>query len=124
MTDNNQNAAITELAALQQAFRDELPERMGAINNLWKDMNPQSDNTKLVDNLYRLVHNLAGAAGIFGVMPVTDAARELERAVQTLMDDQANNVADKISTVQALIGRLQKVVDSRETTQVLSRQTP
>ena len=98
-----------ELLALQQAFAEELPGRVTVISNIWDAFQQHLDDEKRADEFYRMVHNLAGAGGTFGVMPVSHAAYELELAIKVLINDKSASQADHSMDVQDLINRLQDV---------------
>ena len=108
MTNSSSASIADELLALQQAFADELPQRVSAISGLWQTFRHQLDDEELGDELYRKVHNLAGAGGTFGVMRISHAAHELELAIKVLSDEKPADETDHLQGVQnwSNIGRV------------------
>lgn len=107
-----------ELLVLQQAFADELPQRIAAINRSWQEFRNQLHDQELGDELYRQVHNLSGAGGTFGVLPVSHASHELELAIKALRSDHSGDVIDRSEDVQKSIDRLQDIAGNWQPSQV------
>jgi HPt (histidine-containing phosphotransfer) domain-containing protein len=79
--------AAVELSELRDFFRPRLAERVREIELAWEAMaataataGPDADSLR---RLHRLAHSLGGAAGTFGFAAVGDAARALERHLQS-----------------------------------------
>lgn len=66
-----------QLEAVSKAFTDQLPERGAEIARCWSDVKASKNNPQLIEGLYRLTHNLAGAGGTFGYPGITAVAREV-----------------------------------------------
>lgn len=107
-----------ELLVLQQAFAEELPQRIDAISQSWQAFRGQLHDEYLGDELYRKVHNLSGAGGTFGVIPVSHASHELELAIKALRSDHSTNVIDRSENVQKLMDRLQDIAGSWQPSQI------
>jgi HPt (histidine-containing phosphotransfer) domain-containing protein len=67
-----------EMLELIEYFVSELPERVSALNDCWK-------NGRL-DDLRRLAHQLKGASGGYGFESLGDAAARLEEAIDMQAD--------------------------------------
>lgn len=65
-------ASDPDMQELVAMFVDDLPERVSALERAI-----EQEEAGLED-LIRLAHQLKGAAGGYGFMPITDAAREVE----------------------------------------------
>lgn len=80
--------AAAQLAELRDFFRPRLAERVREIEAAWEALReaPNAPDSSLDDprrRLHRLAHSLGGAAGTFGFPAVGDAARDLERHLQS-----------------------------------------
>lgn len=64
-----------QLAQLKQDFLRQLPQRGAEIGKLWRDLSSTPFDQKELQQLYRLVHNLAGSGGAFDYPDITHAAR-------------------------------------------------
>ncbi len=65
------------LHALQARFSAQLPQRLADIDHHWQMCRAGGDS----EELYRLVHSLAGAAGTFGFHRLGEQARALEQLI-------------------------------------------
>lgn len=68
-----------DMAELVREFVQELPQRMDALEEAWRDA-----NSELVA---RVAHQLKGAGAGYGFAPVSDAAAKLEQAVKSTQQD-------------------------------------
>ena len=73
----DQASILEQLEAVSRAFKTQLPERGREIERQWSAVRKQPDDLDLLEGLYRLTHNLAGAGGTFGFSQITDVAREV-----------------------------------------------
>ncbi len=67
-----------EMAELISWFVQEMPERVNAIAESWRDQR--------IEELQRLAHQLKGACGGYGFQAVSDAAHRLEESLQVEQD--------------------------------------
>jgi periplasmic divalent cation tolerance protein len=73
-----------QLAELRDLFRPRLAERVGEIEAAWEALRAAPEPAlESLRRLHRLAHSLAGAAGTFGFPAVGNAARALERHLQS-----------------------------------------
>lgn len=71
------------LAELQEAFRQQLPGKIGEIQRGWQKLS--SDwSAEPLSQLHRMCHSLAGSGGTFGAHEIGQAARTLEQQLKAL----------------------------------------
>jgi diguanylate cyclase (GGDEF)-like protein len=75
-----------QLLALNQAFADDLPDRLAEMAAAWADTT--SPVTEKLTRLQMLAHRLAGGAGTFGFPETGEACRSLELTVQEMLKSQ------------------------------------
>ncbi|MEO5660080.1 MAG: Hpt domain-containing protein [Polaromonas sp.] len=77
------------LAFLEQQraeYRALLPERLVEIESLWRQVLQGEEPSKALATLERCAHSLAGSGATFGCPGLGSAARQLELAVNPLLD--------------------------------------
>ena len=97
------------LALLREGFCDELPQRLEDISSAWRVLQQSGWSDANAEILERLSHSLAGAAATFGLAPISEAARAVERAVEALRAATAPSKDDLIS-VAGLLAALTSTV--------------
>jgi len=83
------SAEENPLNELRESFRERLDERVREIEEAWEAARAESaagGAREPLLRLHRLAHSLYGTAGTFGHPAVGDAARDLERRVEALLD--------------------------------------
>lgn len=73
------------LAELQHQFIIQLPARLETIRTLCQHLDLASWQLTDAQELHRLVHNLTGAAGAFGMLSLSDAAHALENRLNAVL---------------------------------------
>lgn len=89
---------------LATAFSEELPEKVSEIEVLWGTLLNGWD-VKALQELHRVVHNLAGAGKLFGFAELGAEARALDQVLKNLM--QNGVLADDLQSsriVQQILG--------------------
>jgi HPt (histidine-containing phosphotransfer) domain-containing protein len=85
------------LAGMRSEYASGLPAKLALIESLWREIGAGAPKH---EDLLRVVHSIAGAAGTFGLAEVGDAALDLEEALTASRDS-------------ALIGRaIARLVDA------------
>lgn len=74
MTDSKNNQLALLLANLQKEFLENLPSRIDAIENIILKL----ENRNQIEELYRLAHNLKGAAGTYNLHIVSRICHQFE----------------------------------------------
>src|SRR5690242_19682092 len=97
---------------LRTRYAAQLPERIKAIEAGWNDLAKGTWDESAGRALYRLAHSLAGSGSTFGFDAVSDAARTLERCLQTVIeqnappqDAQRAAINDAVSAMQSSVFR-------------------
>ncbi len=116
MSDSNKTDVVTKLAELQNLFYEQLLFKINGIEKLWKSAEKDS-NKKLLSELHRIFHSIAGTAGTYGAFAVSSASKELERL---FFDFIKNSNKDCINnqTVNGLILQLRQAVDDWRPTDI------
>lgn len=96
---------------LKQAFLQHLPERIGAIEENWNSLSREGwDHLKLT-RLFQRIQDLAGSAGKFGLVQVSESVFSLELYFKTFIDSGNHPSQEQIEEVNGLIKSLKAVVD-------------
>jgi HPt (histidine-containing phosphotransfer) domain-containing protein len=80
-------AQRAELQALAEAYRAELPRKMGLISGAAAQLRTEGWRPPELQPLYELVHRLAGSAAIYGFDGIGRAAADLEEWALAAMDE-------------------------------------
>jgi chemotaxis protein histidine kinase CheA len=75
------------IAALFQSYREELPDRIAELEELWQQLK-QGWDAELAVNLDHACHGLAGSAATFGFAAVGDVARAVEHILKPVIDGE------------------------------------
>lgn len=87
----NQSEVLEKLAALQAMFKQQLPDKIAAIERLWIAISQSMSTGSELAELHRMVHSLAGTGGTYGAMVVSTVAREIELPLKKLIDDSSTS---------------------------------
>ena len=71
-------AQRAQLDALRQSYRAELPEKLGLIGGAVDTLHAGGWETGQLQELYHLIHKLAGSAAIYGFGGISRAAGDIE----------------------------------------------
>ena len=73
------------LAELNRHFADQLPTRLDTIREQFNAIDPAQWLPTEVEKLHRLIHNLTGSAGTFGMRSLANTTRTLETELAALV---------------------------------------
>ncbi len=79
------NLQATTLSKMRNEFIMHLPKRLERLKTLLADI--ESGQHQSLDIFHRTAHSLVGAAGIHSLMPVSEAARNLDQVAAALLID-------------------------------------
>jgi hypothetical protein len=82
-------AVQRELDALVRAYKQELPEKLSAMQALAAGMAVQGWDRAVVESLYHETHRLVGSSGVYGLPQLTRAAGIPERLLKELLAQTA-----------------------------------
>lgn len=82
MEEGNQSK-LNKLKMLQESYGRELPQRMEALQTVFQQVRDHPEQRRVIQELHRLIHNLAGSAGTFGYAQLSEQARLLEHQLIT-----------------------------------------
>jgi len=97
------------LATLCRQFADQLPTRLFAIRAHFHGLDPIAWQPPAAEVLHRLVHGLAGSAGTFGMHPLSDAARALERRLAAMLKAWQPPTGTEWQVIRADLDRLEQL---------------
>ncbi len=93
-----------KLRALQQSYIAQLPDKLAQIQAYWEQVLRTSENDTPFEELYRGVHSLAGSAGTFSFMRLSQLARETEKQLKQWQSNQQE--APLIQAINNLLAQL------------------
>ena len=85
MTDQGESSLQEKLHELEVIFAARLPARMAELREALARCFDQAPELENLHTLYRLIHSLAGSAGIFGLHELGVRVRELEHEFKPLV---------------------------------------
>ena len=100
-----------KLAAGRKRYVDTLPDKVAHIGKTWALLESE-DDPSLVEELHRMVHNLAGSGASFGLPEMGDIAREAEIVLKNIVAgdqtflEQKNILRLQLDKLQAYVKRL------------------
>ncbi len=104
-TADEMSAFKNDLNALRSVYAGGLPEKITAIEKLWKDVSIGSGGADALKRLHGLVHGMAGSSGTFGFNGLGVAAGNVEDLLDTLLES-GKELDDEIrEEVQGWLGR-------------------
>lgn len=93
-----------QMAQFNAEYRAALPGKLADIMALWS----RASEREALTELHRLLHSLAGSAKVFGLAPVSAAAREVENALAPFVKDAATPAGDDSTRIAGLLEGLHK----------------
>lgn len=97
-----------KLDEIRAAYVASLPQTLSEIDALWDGIRDGKNVPDALRTLRQRVHNLAGSGTIFGFSAVSDIARELECALDSLVEANAimkGEPEQRIGTLLEALGR-------------------
>ncbi len=101
----------TKLAQVRQSFVASLSGLLDAIDRSWGGLLGETLDGERVQEAHRLVHQLAGSGGTFGLPELSRAARRLELGLREVLDRAQPPDAPALERLEELRQRLREVVD-------------
>jgi HPt (histidine-containing phosphotransfer) domain-containing protein len=98
-----------QLDALRRAYEQELPGKVTSIARAAAALGGADGEVRL-DELYHLVHRLAGSSALWGFGAVSQAAAELEAVVLSAREGQPALLERRSSEVRRLVGDLRRAL--------------
>ncbi len=97
-------AAHILFSELQQQYLAQLEEKTNRITTIWTRLQSGTYDRDDLRELQRLVHNLAGSGATFGLTAVSETARALDIALQSLIS--ADELPADFSSIAGLVTQL------------------
>jgi GGDEF domain-containing protein len=109
-------------ADLKQAYLRHLPERIGAIGEHWNRLIQGEWSQAGLNRLFQRIQDLAGSAGKFALVQVSDNVLTLESRLNPLLDERVTPSEGLLRDISALIRRLRSAADGMELTSIIREQ--
>jgi diguanylate cyclase (GGDEF)-like protein len=103
----NSNDIETKLAKLREDYKNKLPNKIGEITSIWKNLIGES-NSETLALFHRKAHSLHGTADTFGFMELGKTAARLESLAKSLIEtpdlitkytDQIDQLLNELKTL-------------------------
>src|SRR5690242_17404313 len=94
------------IAEITRQFVESIPERIGEVVSLFRAMSSGAASAEERQTLYRKVHSLNGSAKMFGMAPMSEAARALELQLKPIAAHADPPSARELSKLNALVDAL------------------
>lgn len=100
-----------KLKVLRDAYKANLDARLDEIDAALDSLRTaDSGNAEELETLLRLAHKLTGSAGTFGLLAISNAARELEALCESLVNEKKNASAE-MERIGELVNNLRKAAE-------------
>lgn len=107
-------STLLQLQELRDQFRRQMPERIEALDAVWRKLAENGWNTNTACALRQLLHSLTGSAGTFGFAGVSGAARAVEREIDLLLATPDVPENAQISKLSQLLDALHKIAATEQ----------
>lgn len=101
-----------QLQGLHESFRQQLPERIQALDMAWRGLAKDGWNTDAARRMRLLLHSLTGSAGTFGFSNVSYASREAEIRLNILVEAAHAPTSVQLLQMSQLLGTLKETASS------------
>ena len=109
MEENNNPNISKTLAVLQNAFVEQLSDRMAEIDSFWHAIVNKQNIKKSLSSIHIKIHSLAGSGGTFGAMSISNAAKQFEDKIKECIEEDA--ISDsQLTVLQSSYKHLQEAV--------------
>src|SRR5437588_8727858 len=101
---------------LLREFLTETSESLDTVDNQLVRFEPDPNNAKILDNIFRLVHTIKGTCGFLGLARL----EALAHAAETLMGkfrDGSPVTGEAVTLVLSTIARIKEILDALERNQ-------
>ncbi len=100
-----------ELQALQEAYVEELPQRLEAIAACWNHLCEQGWEQKALKQMNLLVHKLAGSGSTFGFPDLSEKSRHIEQGLKAWLASGTVPGEAERRQIQVLLSQLDGLVE-------------
>lgn len=108
---------MKKLAALREDYSRKLPAKLQQVTDLWNKCCYFNWSTEALVVLHNLVHSLAGGGKTFGYPALSDAAKQLEAQLETIVqsphvpdDQQKSHISQLVAALPVSLQAAQTVV--------------
>ena len=101
-----------ELRSLRNAYLSVLPEKVNLVHKAWHSLDFTEWDPAAYKSVYRLIHNLAGGAGTYGLHRVSQQARAILNIMKPWMDNAGPLETDPQLEINQAIELLEEVTAS------------
>ena len=108
MDENKPKTLQQKLDEQKRQFLDGVPARLEKLSGHFTKLKTEQGDALLISEFHRETHSLAGTAGVFGFVELSEMARGLEICLTSLTKD-GENLPDHISTIEKALNELKSV---------------
>src|SRR5660397_135442 len=112
-----------EMQEIVSDFVIEAEESLDRIDPLFVDLETKGEDQEILNDIFRCLHTLKGAAGFLGFQPVVDVAHASESILKKLRDGEigltkriVDVILQSVDTLRVLIGHVKHGEDVSEDT--------
>ena len=91
---------------LRQNYSDQLPDKIDEMEQIWGEIQNNTDNRKRFERLRRMTHTLIGSAETFGFDDITKYARELELVLDMVIVEGERILDSKRDEIERLLDNM------------------
>ncbi len=101
-----------ELEELRTAYLTALPEKINLVQKAWSSLDLNEWDPAAYQAVYRLIHNLAGGAGTYGLTSITHQARSVLTTMKPWLDNEQPPTTDMELQISQGIEIIKKATDN------------
>ncbi|RMD96488.1 MAG: hypothetical protein D6812_17040 [Deltaproteobacteria bacterium] len=94
---------------LQQRYREGLPDRLREMARYLRGIADPKNGGAHLEALHRIAHGMAGSSGIFGFPHLGICARELERLLRSIQEENRRPDSSEETKIADLIEELERI---------------
>ena len=103
---------MSEREQFREVFREEAAELLSKMEEVILLLEKDSQNTELINNLFRIMHTIKGSGAMFGFQKMADFAHRLETALDALRNGVFSITSEFINFFLSAKDQIQKMVNT------------
>lgn len=112
MTDEKKRILQERMAALNEKYCKQLPEKYQEIEDSWKQYQSDYSNPVFIELFYRLIHTLKGTAATFGFVTQADICFEIQKLLLKAKEDQSALEESSVIQIQKHLAELKNNINT------------
>ncbi len=102
---------------LKQVFLKHLPERIAAVEDNWRQLRQEGWEWSRLERLFQRLQDLAGSAGRYGLIQVSESAFSLETYFERFISGDGEPDEAQVREIDGLMANLRAVAEGLDTTE-------